>query len=266
MGIVDTFKELMNGSGPPSNDANLLKGSIEELLKYDVGRSAYFKVEILNSPFFSIDNKYLEYLCHSAELPGESTATVSQKIYGITEKFSVMSGYNDIQLAFYTRGSGVEGSRKFFQNWLAFITGRGETINYPGYTRNETTYNVKYKSEYVATIKITHYAITGDPLMEVTLYDAFPIAINQIPLSWSAQNQAHSLNVVFAYTEYQYDLKYVDGNKKYTRGALGQLMNTAMGTASAINTIQGAIKTGNPSWALSAMPSLGMSNFTINKG
>jgi hypothetical protein len=267
MGILDSVSELMNGSAPKTTN-NMLEG-LSDLRKYDVGRSSYFKVEVFNVPFTGVapssgnDPKSLSYLCHSAELPGESTATVSQKIYGVNEKFSVMTGYNDIQLAFYTRGSGDEMVRKFFQSWIAFITGRDETVKQ---INLETTYNVKYKSEYAASIKITHYAISGDPLLEVTLFDAFPLSINQIPLSWSLQNQAQSLNVVFAYTEYQYDFKYVIGMKPYAKGPLGQLLETTKNLTGAAETIQGSIKSGNYSMLGSVAPSMGLSNFSVSRG
>jgi len=260
MSFLDTLQGLMGGNNPKTNDTKYDEAK-SNLLQYDVGRTAYFDVEFYFNKFK--DNEALKYVCHSAELPGEATATVSQKIYGVTEKHSVMTGYNDIQLAFYTWGSQYEKSRMFFQNWVAYITGREESITN---SWKETTYNVRYKSEYASTIKITHYAITGQPLVEVTLIDAFPIAINQVPLSWSAQNEAQSLNVVFAYTEYAYNFKYADNNGAYSRGPLGELLGTAIKTASTINTIKGAIESGNPLAMASALPGVGLSNFTLSSG
>jgi hypothetical protein len=260
MSFLDTVKELMSGNGPKTDDSKYREAK-SELLAYDIGRTAYFDVEFYFNKF--ADNDTLRYVCHSAELPGESTATVHQKIYGVTEQHSVMTGYKDIDLSFYTRGSQYEKTRKFFQNWIAYITGREETIKNSGI---ETTYNVRYKSEYASRIKITHYAITGMPLVEVTLIDAFPISINQIPLSWAAQNEAQSLNVAFAYTEYTYDFKHVESNGAYTRGPLGELLGTAIKTASTINTINGAIESGNPLAIGSTLPGLGLSNFTLSSG
>lgn len=178
--------------------------TLKELLKYDVGRSAYFDVRI-HSKFGSSDDKIFTYLCHSAELPGESTATVTQKIYGVVEKFAIMSAYNDITLSFYTRGSDLDRVRKNILEWLSKITGRGEILG--GY--GQTTYNVAYKSRYTGKIEITHYSATGEVLTKCTLIDAFPLAINQTQLSWSAANEAISLDVTFAYTEYYYTFNLV---------------------------------------------------------
>lgn len=270
--IKNAFNTLMNGVSPAAIRSPDAHAGIAFLRHYDIGRTAYFMVKIPTGTNFQAGgtqfsgNYETAYFCHSAELPGESTATVSQKIYGVTEKFAVMTGYNDITLSFYTMGSSEESIRKTFLQWLAYITGRNEILNYSGKAMTETTYNVRYKSDYVKDIVITHYAITGEPLTEVTLYDAFPIAINQVPLNWAAQNQAMSLNVTFAYTEYSYKFTKVETTGKYSAGPLGELIGTAIQTASTINTITGAFGSGNPIAATSTLPNLGLSNFTISSG
>ena len=261
MAILDTISDLISGSGPKTSNSRYQK-ALSELLQFDIGRSSYFEVQIFSRVGGSNeDNQSLSYLCHSAELPGEATATVTQKIYGVTEKFPVMSSYNDITLSFYTRGSKKEIVRSFFLKWLAFITGRSEILG-----SGSTTYNVKYKEKYVTDIVITHYAITGDALVKVKLIDAFPIAINQVPLSWSAQNQAQSLNVSFAYTEYEYQFISVENTGKYSRGPIGELIGLGIKTAATINSIKGAIDSGNPLAGLSTLPGLGLSNFTLSSG
>lgn len=252
--LSDTLSDLstlFNGTGPITRD-DKYQDALRELLAHDVGRTAYFDVFI---PVRSGGTSTVRFFCHSAELPGESTATVSQKIYGVTEKFSVMTGYNDITLSFYTYGSEVELIRKMFLSWITFITGRGESFKGSG----NTTYNVKYKSEYTQDIVITQYAVDGKPLLRVKLFSAFPVAINQVPLDWSAQNQAQSLNVTFAYTEYEYEFLYVENESSYSRGALGELFGTALQTAAIVNSISGAFKSGNPLAATSTL-----SNFRLS--
>lgn len=252
---LSSISSLFNGTGPETKD-DKYQNALRELLAYDVGRTAYFDVFI---PVREDGTVAVKYFCHSAELPGESTATVSQKIYGVTEKFSVMTGYNDITLSFYTYGSEVENIRKMFLSWITFITGRGESFKINGNVTQNTTYNVKYKSEYTKDIVITQYSIDGKPLLKVKLFGAFPVSINQVPLAWSAQNQAQSLNVTFAYTEYEYEFLYVESQAQYSRGPLGELLGTAIQTAATINTITGAFKSGNPMAATSTL-----SNFTLS--
>lgn len=262
------FNTLLNGTSPNKIKGHPFKVGLDILRKYDVGRTAYFIVAIPTKNTISggstgvnfSEQSEAAYFCHSAEMPGESTATVNQKIYGVTEKYAVMTGYNDITLSFFTLGSGEETIRKQFLTWLAEITGRSEILMYAGKSIKETTYNVQYKSTYVRDIKITHYAITGEPLTEVTLKDAFPIAINQVPLNWAAQNQVQSLNVTFAYTEYTYKFLNVQGTGKYSSGGLAELFATAITTASTINTIKGAFKSGNPLAATSTLSNFNLSS------
>jgi hypothetical protein len=210
--------------------ASQYKETLQELLKYDIGRNAYFDVKIFSG---SSTDRTFTYLCHSAELPGESTATVNQKIYGIVEKFPIMTAYNDTTLSFYSRGSDVDITRLKFLGWITTATGRGEVLN-----SVPTTYNVKYKNDITGKIEITHYAVSGEPLTKCILFDAFPLAIAQTPLSWSSANQAVELNVTFAYTEYTYEFLRVDNNKPIipqtinpaNRYSLGVSQQTAIDT------------------------------------
>lgn len=173
--------------------------TLHELLQFDLGRAAYFDVAIFPNRVTK-NNKIFTWLCHSAELPGESTTVVSQKIYGVVEKFPVASMYNDITLSFYTRGSSTEQIRKKFLTWITDATGRSDVMG----ANQQTTYNVKYKNDISGTIVITQYTVAGKPLTRCTLKDAFPLAIIPVQLAWSAANQAVALNVTFAYTEYVY--------------------------------------------------------------
>lgn len=187
--------------------------TLHELLKYDVGRSAYFDVHILKNvinPVSAIgvtnnftENKSLSYLCHSAELPGETLATVDAKIYGVTEKHPIMAAYNNLNLSFYTRGSDYEVVRLYFLQWLTTSTGRAGVLGNNN-AELQTTYNVAYKKDIAGDIIINHYSVDGSLIVSCRLIDAFPIAISGSQLDWSMENGAMSLNVTFAYTEYEY--------------------------------------------------------------
>jgi hypothetical protein len=260
MGLMDSFAgitSLFSGSGPKTSDGKY-QDALHYLLKYDVGRTAYFDVTIPSKG--TEINNHIKFYCHSAELPGESTATVNQKIYGVNEKFAVMTGYNDVTLSFYTHGAGVEKTRSVFFDWISSTTGRNSLMKGSGAKQNsDVTYNVQYKKDYVRDIVITQYTIDGKPFVQVKLFDAFPIGINQVPLAWSAQNQAQSLNVTFAYTEYQYEFFEVQESGNYSASPLMELVGTAIQTASTINTIKGAFKSGNPLAATSVL-----SNFNVS--
>lgn len=197
--------------------------ALDELLTYDIGRSAYFDVSftghqhLIGNQF----NRNLPFLCHSAELPGESIATVSQKIYGVVEKHPIMASYNDITLSFYTRGSESDIVRYYFLNWISKITGRNKIISYNGITDSkgisETTYNIPYKNEMTSFLTIHHYSVSGDLLTSCQLTEVFPVSIAQTPLSWSMPNHAISINVTFAYTEYKYQFYKIEDKSKHNQ-------------------------------------------------
>lgn len=258
MGIIDGVASLFSGSGPETNDLKYQE-ALSYLLKYDVGRTSYFQVDLFGSRTANF-GKISKFLCHTAELPGEASGLTTQKIYGVVEKFPLITAYNDLNLAFLTHGSSQELTRNSFLNWLSYITGRGEILK--GF--DSTTYNLKYKDSYTGTIQITQYAITGEPLLRCELYEVFPVAINQAPLNWASPNNIQSLNVTFAFTEYQYTFYNVNGEGAYSSSPLGEIIGMGIQGAAAINSVIGAIKSGNPAAILSNLPGLGLSNFTLS--
>ena len=258
--------------------------ALSYMLEFDLGRTSYFQVDVFGTNTeFSRNSKFL---CHSAELPGETSSLTTQKIYGVVQKFPLITAYNDITLSFLTHGSDSEKTRSAFLQWLSSITGRQEILKSSG---GGTTYNLKYKDSYAGSISITQFAITGEPILNCSLVDAFPIAINQSPLNWASPNNIQSLNVTFAFTEYQYSFFNVKGN-----GGKGQLSAKAMESSNKIkeaanqgkfynphdeleriiaggiqggavlNSVLGAVKSGNPAAILSNLPNIGLSDFTLS--
>lgn len=302
----------------PKTENTKFQQALSYMLEFDLGRTSYFQVDIFGTNTeFSRNSKFL---CHSAELPGETSGLTSQKIYGVVQKFPLMTAYNDITLSFLTHGSDLEKTRTAFLQWLSSITGRQEIIKG---SNNQTTYNLKYKDSYSGGISIIQYAITGDPLLKCELVEAFPIAINQSPLSWASPNNIQNLNVTFAFTEYQYSFYNVNGKGNYTGNPLGELNGSGMETSNKIkeadnigkntrsnplgelnttgmesrkkiesaanqgtfynphdeleriiaggiqggailNSVLGAIKSGNPAAILSNLPRTGLSDFTLS--
>jgi len=185
------------------------KSALQNLLSKDLGRESYFNVifgkhskdgKLITDNF----SRNLVYLCHSAELPGESLATINQKIYGVIEQFPLITGYSNVTLSFYLTGSDYDEVRISFLSWLTYITGRQQSININDKFTSFTTYNTPYKDDITATIQINHYSIKGDLLTKCWLIDAFPIQISESRLNWANRDYAMSLNVTFAYTEYEY--------------------------------------------------------------
>jgi hypothetical protein len=70
------------------------------------------------------------------------------------------------------------------------------------YISPDYTWNLRYKEDYVTTITINQYDAQNKKSYSVDLYEAYPISINQLDLSWGSEGY-HKLNVTFAYTSWK---------------------------------------------------------------
>jgi hypothetical protein len=155
----------------------------------DIAKPSYFDVTInvptaINTPGSA---RQLNVRCESAELPSRTLITYDLKTYGPTEKFPYQNSYNDVTMTFIVQDDMYE--KQFFDNWLNFISSTND-------------FNFKYKTDYCTDIQIIQYDQTGVETYGVNLRDAYPIAVNQLDLSWSADGY-HKVTVVFAYTYWE---------------------------------------------------------------
>jgi len=162
--------------------------------KKDIARPSRFDVLIptpaILSPFFggSAQMQQLSLRCENAELPGRSFATTERKFGSApTQKVPYHTQYNDVQLTFLV--SGDMNEKIFFDMWM-------ELIN------PSSTYNFRYKTDYVAQIGISQYNLQNELIYRSVLIDAFPVAVNQLDLDWTNDGY-HRLSVEFAYTKWQ---------------------------------------------------------------
>lgn len=152
----------------------------------EAARPNRFEVSIFSPLTTANQNigRNLKFRCETAELPGRTFGTVDQK-FGAnpTQKYPIHTSYNDITLTFIVSNSMEE--RKFFDAWM-------ETIN------PTSTFDFRYKQEYVGQIGITQFDLQNSAVYKVYLLNAYPIAVNQLDLDWSSDGY-HKLAVVFAY-------------------------------------------------------------------
>jgi hypothetical protein len=170
-----------------------MAGNINEFkssFKKDLSRQNKFDVNI-NIPLVMIpyvsSAKSLNYRCESANLPGRTLSTTEQRTYGPVEKYPYMTAYTDMDLTFIVDDD--MSQKIFFDAWLNYIN--------PLYNNN-----IRYKNEYATILTINQYDVTNKISYSVNLYDAYPIAINQMDLDWSGDGY-HKLVVSFAYTYWQ---------------------------------------------------------------
>jgi hypothetical protein len=139
------------------------------------------------SEIYDNDVPTLRFDCESAQLPSRAIMTTDQKIYGYVEKFPYETSYSDAEFAF--RIGDDMRVKKLFDAWLELVSPK-------------STYNLKYKSEYSREITVTQFSLTGEKTYQVKLLKAYPIAVSQLELDWSADGY-HKLLVVFNYAEWK---------------------------------------------------------------
>jgi len=160
--------------------------------KQDPARAARFDAYIIIPPILAIMygtvTKQLSLRCEMTELPGR-TFNVTERKFGSApvQKVPYQSLYSDVNMTFIVSGDMTE--RLVFDQWM-------ELIN------PSSTYNFKYKSDYVTDIVIRQYDLQNNLTYASVLIDAFPLAVNQLDLDWTSDNY-HRLSVTFAYTNWQ---------------------------------------------------------------
>ena len=169
-----------------AGNINEFKASFEK----DLAKSNRFDVVIpvpLSLIFWVEKAKTLTMRCEDAHLPGRTLATMDFKIgSNPVEKYPYATTYNDIDLTFML--DDTMDHKVFFDSWMNYIS--------PVYT-----WNLRYKEAYTTTITINQYDAQNEKSYSIDLYEAYPISINQLDLSWGGEGY-HKLNVTFAYTSW----------------------------------------------------------------
>lgn len=170
-----------------------MAGSINDFkasFSKDVARANKFDVNIpvplTLLPYVSAA-KDLKYRCETAQLPSRTFATMEQKTYGPIEKYPYLNTYTDLELTFIVDDD--MSQKVFFDAWMNYIN--------PLYN-----YNMRYKSDYSTVITVNQYDVNNQLSYSVNLYDAYPVSMNQMDLSWSEEGY-HKLSMTFAYTYWQ---------------------------------------------------------------
>tara|TARA_R110002153_G_scaffold100659_1_gene236674 strand:+ start:514 stop:1281 length:768 start_codon:yes stop_codon:yes gene_type:complete len=135
----------------------------------------------------------LRFRIEEASLPGRSIKTTDHKHlgYGLTSKIGYDVTYPDVSLSLIC-GADL-GEKSLFQAWQSSIIGN--------HSRNQDIrrhQSIGYYDNYTSSIAIIKYDDTGKAVYTLALAEAYPVIINALPLSWSADG-LHKLNVSFTY-------------------------------------------------------------------
>lgn len=202
LGTVAALKSLFGKS--TGGASGKLGNFMSEIRAAGVARTNLFDVEI-TAPRVSAGNataSKLSLFAEAAVLPGRtiSTVDITRFGYGPQEKAPYSMQYNDVTLTFIGDGRGE--IYKFFYNWMQGIVRGDYDVANPAKTDTwgKKAYEVEFKSEYATNISIRQYNEQGDKIITNVLYDAFPISVPDVSLSWSDSSMMQ-FSVTFAYLQ-----------------------------------------------------------------
>ena len=140
---------------------------------------------ILNNFFNGVSSDEFHMSCFQASLPGVSlnTQEITGDRHGVTERNAYRRTYDDrIDLTFYVEGEKYTQIR-YFENWINFIVGDDDLDDRAS---SRYDYKVQYPQDYKTRMFITKFEKDHGLNLTYTFIDAYPIAINSMPLSYSS--------------------------------------------------------------------------------
>lgn len=158
-----------------------------------------FDVVFEKLPFLTNENKQLLTLrAHQVDIPslGLQTTNIHRYGFGPPVQYPVNVQYTPVTIKFIVDKQGL--LYKFFTTWLNGIF--SQDIDQRKYG---SLYRVEYKDAYSSDIDILVYDNYGEKQMEFKLNEAFPLQLQETPLSWNIQNQLIIVSVQFVYSSWQ---------------------------------------------------------------
>ena len=170
---------------------------------------------------YTTEGRGLELLAYETTLPGSTFAThdVTGDFVGVTEKMAYRRIYDEtIDMSFY-----VDKDYRiieFFEGWVDFISNVGVIGNRDEKKTRASTMRMRYPKYYKTNISITKFEkdLSGRA-MTYTFVDAFPISINNIPLSYDTSDVLR-FSVSLSYVRYVREVHNAGGSvRTYDTGS-----------------------------------------------
>lgn len=126
----------------------------------------------------------LGFMCTQMSFPGRSFQTVDSRHIGTPFRLPFSTQYTDVNFTFNLSADMRE--RKYFELWQQMVT-------------NVHINSMNFYSEYVMPVHLMKLDKQGQVTYQVTLIEAYPIAIDEVNNSFAAQNEVSQCSVTMAY-------------------------------------------------------------------
>ena len=178
----------------------------------------------------------IQLMCSEASLPGSNLATfdISNDRTGVTEKHVHRRIFDDrIDLTFYV-DAGLYQPIKFFEDWMAYITNNGDPDS--EIKDSSYSYRMRYPKDYMAeqglVVRKFEREKTFGNLLEYEFVNAFPLAINSMPVSYDTSSL---LKCTVSMSYIRYYVKNLDKTYAYSQTTpRGQARFNAAGLAAGV--------------------------------
>ena len=150
------------------------------------------------------DTKQLSMRCEAASLPDVTLATqeITRYGYGPMESAPYMAVFSGVTMSFVM--DRTTRIYKFFYEWVNsivnFNTSKGMAST--NGTTGMRAYHVGYKDDVTTDIVISVQDEFARPIIQNTLYKAYPKAINAVDLNWGNNNDIVRLTIPFGFRDF----------------------------------------------------------------
>lgn len=159
------------------------------------------QLDNMGTPYSIKDTADIQsFRIESVRLPGFMLINADIPRYGIgpTQKYAYSAQINEIPFVIVSDRFGY--IYQFWYQWARGVFNFAGTLSDNG--SSFPTYTSEYKDNYASTIEIFQYDSYGNIIQRIILYDAFPIMMQDAPLSWGDQNNIVKFTVTLSFKEY----------------------------------------------------------------
>lgn len=169
---------------------------------YEPASPTNYEVSVIRQPIGGVIPGYrfedeVKFRCISCSLPGKILNTTDRMTYGPNRKIVTSTLFQDVTFSFIV--SDDKNELNYFDEWHNFI------VDNRLFDFVETN-DVKYYDDYVGDIKITHFDKQNNLKYTISLIEAYPISVEEIPLSWDNNNEFVRVNVTVAYRNWMQNI------------------------------------------------------------
>jgi len=181
---INEFRSSFVAGGEPASPAN-----------YEVSVLRKYLVPLVAGDKYRFEND-VKFRCISCSLPGRLLNTTDRSTYGPNRKIVTSALYQDVTFSFIV--SNDKNELNYFEEWHNFIVDNNVNAESDGFS-----HDVAYYDDYVGDITISLIDVKSEKKNRIkytiSLLEAYPISVEEIPLSWDNNNEFIRVNVTVAY-------------------------------------------------------------------